>query len=114
MREISGSFSPPARLTMGTMCDHGQLAGYLFNFPAFYERGANLVTYKGHACKTVQVKNGVLLFWRETKLFRTDCVVPKPHFLQNAKCKMKKTHKDEPWRLWAVRVRCQLPLLVDC
>ena len=25
--------------------------GYLFNFPAFYERGENLVTYKGRACK---------------------------------------------------------------
>ena len=25
--------------------------GYLFNFPAFYARGENLVTYKGRACK---------------------------------------------------------------
>ncbi len=24
--------------------------GYLFKFPAFYERGENLVTYKGRAC----------------------------------------------------------------
>ena len=25
--------------------------GYLFNFPAFYAWGENLVTYKGRACK---------------------------------------------------------------
>ncbi len=25
--------------------------GYLFKFPAFYERGENLVTYKGRASK---------------------------------------------------------------
>ena len=32
----------------------------------------------------VQVKNGVMLFWRETKLYRTDCIVPQPHSSQNA------------------------------
>jgi len=37
------------------------------------------------AFKTVQVKNWVLLFWREKKLYRTDCVAPQPHSLQNAK-----------------------------
>jgi len=35
--------------------------------------------------KTVQVKNGDELFWREKKLYWKDCVVPQPHSLQNAK-----------------------------
>jgi hypothetical protein len=68
--------------------------------------------------KTVQVKNRVLLFWRE-KTFPDNCVVPKPHSLQNAKSK-KLTRMNHGaaghglYRLWVVRVRCQLPILVDC
>ena len=35
---------------------------------------------------TVQVKNRVLLFWREKNLYRTDCIVSQPHSSQkNAK-----------------------------
>ena len=37
--------------------------------------------------KTVQVKNSYKLFWQEKKLYQTDCVVPQPHSLQNAKAK---------------------------
>jgi hypothetical protein len=83
--------------------------------------GETHITHNEVVCipKTVKVKTGTELFLREKTLYRTDCIVPQLHSLQNAKAKKltRKSHGNHGrrrsglyHRLWIVRTRCPLPL----
>ena len=49
-KKIGCPIRPVSGLTLNSYV-LSRTTGYLFNFPAFYERGENLVTYKGCTCK---------------------------------------------------------------